>query len=382
MAAVAAYSSPRPVASARVGQMPAAVLVALASFAVGAAAVLASVALVVIAGGHGVTLGRQPLLMGAGFACAYAAAVVGLWRGGRLHPAAVAAVWALGLGVAVPGATFAGSAAAVLGGAVAVVLGSSSPLWRNRRLIVGLSFAAAVLCLVAAVLLPARAEHHAAAHPHLGVLAPTHPSVGAQPAIAPAGARPPVATPAHPRPAAATPAPAHPAVATPAPAHPATTPAATTMPGATSTPAAAAPPAATPTPLPPPSPSAVAAATGLVRDFYAALDARDFATAWATLPPALQSQFGGFSAWRAGYGQTLSSRPEQIRVTAAADGGLLVRLVLVATDRTPCGTQTQRFAVRWQLVPGRASWGVASLTAAALDEGVDACLGSAAVGQR
>jgi hypothetical protein len=111
-----------------------------------------------------------------------------------------------------------------------------------------------------------------------------------------------------------------------------------------------------------------------VRTFYAALDAHRFAAAWATLPPSLRASFGGFSHWRAGYRTTLSSRPRQIQVSATADGGLLVRHVLVATDRTRCGTKTQRFAVRWRLAPRRASWGVVSLAATALGPAESACL--------
>jgi hypothetical protein len=110
----------------------------------------------------------------------------------------------------------------------------------------------------------------------------------------------------------------------------------------------------------PVKPADAAAATQLVRDFYAALDAHRFTAAWAMLPAAVHARFGGFDRWQAGYGKTISSRPEDIRVSTAA-GGLLVRLTLVATDRTPCGPRTARFAVRWELVRRRTSWGAASL---------------------
>jgi hypothetical protein len=103
-----------------------------------------------------------------------------------------------------------------------------------------------------------------------------------------------------------------------------------------------------------------------VREFYAALDARQFAAAWAMLPPALHTRFGGFAHWRAGYRTTVGSRPEQVAVTATADGGLIVHHVLVATDHHGCGTETQRFAVTWRLERSRASWGVVSLAATAL----------------
>jgi hypothetical protein len=107
----------------------------------------------------------------------------------------------------------------------------------------------------------------------------------------------------------------------------------------------------------------------LVRDFYGALDGHRFAAAWAVLSPSVQARFGGFDAWRAGYRTTLSSRPESIRVSPASGGGLLVRLTLVATDRTACGPRTARFAVTWQLVRSRASWRGASLRGVPLDGG-------------
>ena len=99
-------------------------------------------------------------------------------------------------------------------------------------------------------------------------------------------------------------------------------------------------------PVPAPGPKAV------VRSYYAALDAGDFSTAWASLSPAVQAAFGGFETWRHGYDSTLGHRVEDV---AVAPGGV-VTLVLVATDRTPCGSQTeQRFAVTWRLAGERAT---------------------------
>jgi hypothetical protein len=82
-----------------------------------------------------------------------------------------------------------------------------------------------------------------------------------------------------------------------------------------------------------------------VRSYYAALDAGDFEAAWARLSPQVQAEFGGLDAWRAGYGTTLGHEIEDLRVE-----GDVVRHVLVASDRTPCGGRTeQRFAVTWRL---------------------------------
>jgi hypothetical protein len=89
-----------------------------------------------------------------------------------------------------------------------------------------------------------------------------------------------------------------------------------------------------------------------VRSYYAALDAHDFATAWAMLSPGVHAAFGGFETWRDGYESTLGHRVEDVTV---APGGV-VDLVLVATDRTPCGGRTeQRFAVTWRLAGGQAA---------------------------
>jgi hypothetical protein len=101
----------------------------------------------------------------------------------------------------------------------------------------------------------------------------------------------------------------------------------------------------------------------LVRAYYAALDARHYAAAWARLSPAVQAAFGGFDSWRRGYATTAGHRLEDLQVSGAS-----VRLVLVATDRTPCGgTTEQRFDVQWRLT---AELEAAALTAVKLS-GVD-----------
>jgi len=90
----------------------------------------------------------------------------------------------------------------------------------------------------------------------------------------------------------------------------------------------------------------------IVRSYYAALDARDFTTAWAMLSPGVQAAFGGFETWRRGYDSTLGHRVEDVTV---APGGV-VKLVLVATDRTLCeGRTEQRFAVTWRLAGEQAA---------------------------
>ena len=97
--------------------------------------------------------------------------------------------------------------------------------------------------------------------------------------------------------------------------------------------------------------ASVVAARKLVHSYYAAIDAGDFAAAWARLSPAVQAGFGGFAVWRSGYETTLDQRVEDVQMDGAQ-----VRHVLVARDRRPCGgTVEQRFAVVWTLVEGRAA---------------------------
>jgi hypothetical protein len=93
----------------------------------------------------------------------------------------------------------------------------------------------------------------------------------------------------------------------------------------------------------------------VVRDYYAALDRGRFGVAWRRLAPGVRVAFGGFEAWRLGYGSTLGHRVEGVQVERNA-GETTVLHDLVALDRTPCGGATERrFAVSWRLERGRAT---------------------------
>jgi hypothetical protein len=82
-----------------------------------------------------------------------------------------------------------------------------------------------------------------------------------------------------------------------------------------------------------------------VRGYYAAVDAGRFEDAWSRLAAA--DEGASFAVWRAGYATTVGHRVEHVRT--GPDG--VVRYTLVAVDRTPCGTTTERrFAIRWRLV--------------------------------
>ena len=126
---------------------------------------------------------------------------------------------------------------------------------------------------------------------------------------------------------------------------------------------ATAPPAAAPdkpelaTAPPDTAPDAVTtAAHAFVRDYYAALDGRDFAAAWEMLSPEVQRAFGGFDGWRKGYARTVSHAPGEVTVTPAG-AGATVGLTLLAGDRGACGeTVERRFAVTWRLAPTPAGW--------------------------
>jgi hypothetical protein len=121
---------------------------------------------------------------------------------------------------------------------------------------------------------------------------------------------------------------------------------------------ATAPPAAAPDPAaaPAPDPVVAAAARAFVRNYYAALDGKDFAAAWQMLSPDVQHAFGGFAAWRKGYARTVSNAPGGVTVTPAA-AGATVGLTLRAGDRGACGRIAERrFAVTWRLARTSAGW--------------------------
>jgi hypothetical protein len=101
-----------------------------------------------------------------------------------------------------------------------------------------------------------------------------------------------------------------------------------------------------------------------VRRFYAAIDAGRFEEAWSRLSAGGDRESPGFEDWRAGYATTVSHRVEDVET----EPGGVVRYELVAVDRTPCGTTTERrFEVRWRLVPTRRSFTATSLGAVKLD---------------
>ena len=104
--------------------------------------------------------------------------------------------------------------------------------------------------------------------------------------------------------------------------------------------------------------TAAPAAIAFVRDYYAALDARRYADAWADLPPALRREFGGFARWKDGYARTVTSTPTDFATRADGDA-LIVSLRLAAHERNCSGVQN--FRVRWTLQRTSGTWRVAGL---------------------
>lgn len=103
-----------------------------------------------------------------------------------------------------------------------------------------------------------------------------------------------------------------------------------------------------------------------VRAYYAELEAGRFEEAWSRLSAAAHAQ-SSFEAWRAGYATTVSQRLTDVRT----EPGGVVRYVLVAVDRTPCGTTTERrFELRWRLVRSGAGFSATVLDGVKL-AGVD-----------
>jgi hypothetical protein len=101
-----------------------------------------------------------------------------------------------------------------------------------------------------------------------------------------------------------------------------------------------------------------------VRAYYRALDARRFALAWRRLSPGVRAAFGGFTAWRAGYSSTVTSRPGPVTILSRTPAAVRLRHRLDAVDRSPC--RRSRFTVDWSLVRSAGDWRAQSLSAIAV----------------
>ncbi len=100
-------------------------------------------------------------------------------------------------------------------------------------------------------------------------------------------------------------------------------------------------------------------AVRVVRGFYAAIDDEQFLRAWSRLSPDLQSQFGGYEQWKAGYESAVSSEVEGAvgRALDAQGDRVDVRLSLRAVDVDACSRRVaQRFEGTWRLSRSSGLW--------------------------
>jgi hypothetical protein len=298
-------------------------------------------------------------VVAAGAACAYTAMMgwATLRHGGLPTPVLPIALVLAGVPFLLPGSLFLPAAVVAVAACAALATAGlahppASPD-RVRSLCGGLALTALVLAVGQAIAVgflgtdPPRAEvlaRHSAAKPAARDQAFAKPKPGHSRSKHHTSREPVLAPPKSER------APADDAPAKPAPADSAPAESAPAKPA----PAESAPVGSAPVELAP-GPAAPAAATRFVREYYTALDGRRFRVAWRMLAPGVQTAFGGFAAWREGYGRTLSQAPEAIRVTAAG-AGATVGLTLVAGDNACGKTVERRFAVTWRLARTDAGW--------------------------
>jgi hypothetical protein len=92
-----------------------------------------------------------------------------------------------------------------------------------------------------------------------------------------------------------------------------------------------------------------ARAERVVRAYYDALGAEDFATAWGRLEPQVQAQFGGFDAWKNGFANTVSISATATATTASSSAAT-VAVRLRSKDLDACGDDVvQHFRGTWRL---------------------------------
>jgi hypothetical protein len=97
-----------------------------------------------------------------------------------------------------------------------------------------------------------------------------------------------------------------------------------------------------------PTASLARRAERLVEQYYAAVDIGDYQSAWSLLSPELQSQLGGFYAWRDGYRFTIGTDVSGVRAIDGTAPSLTVTVNIGATDIDACGDEVhQNFAGTW-----------------------------------
>ena len=96
--------------------------------------------------------------------------------------------------------------------------------------------------------------------------------------------------------------------------------------------------------------SAAERAEATVHRYYRAIESGHYSQAWGLLDTALQSELGGYSAWRDGYETTVATEVFGVHAVEASGSSALVALKIESTDIDECGsTIAQSFAGTWSL---------------------------------
>jgi hypothetical protein len=99
-----------------------------------------------------------------------------------------------------------------------------------------------------------------------------------------------------------------------------------------------------------------------VHAYYHALEMEDFTAAWNRLEPSVQAQLAGFSAWKQGFQNTVSTHLST-SVTAANASTASVATRLRSTDLDACGNDVvQHFSGTWQLERVSGHWRVSHVS--------------------
>jgi HJR/Mrr/RecB family endonuclease len=107
-----------------------------------------------------------------------------------------------------------------------------------------------------------------------------------------------------------------------------------------------------------PAPSATAndvSPTQTVRDFYAALNGRNFQAAWNLLSPEYQQTLD-FNAWVSGYRTTQSVQLSSVSISAQDTRHATANVAIMATDITDTGAKTTEYQGTWELVLTDGPW--------------------------
>jgi hypothetical protein len=95
----------------------------------------------------------------------------------------------------------------------------------------------------------------------------------------------------------------------------------------------------------------------VVRSYYADIAAGNYRVAWHRLAPGVQSSFGGYTSWRAGYNTTTATAATRIRITSFKSGAAAMNVTVKASDTDACGNDVnRRFRGTWQLERNGGRW--------------------------